>query len=205
MDEQKSLFPIALWFAFGVLLIVVLDLMDNPFITLMLGFPVLLCYVGLGVLLLVSYVRHAIKQRDKRSWLAAASIAPLIVLLVAIEPLIIRTIRYAEFAFMLPSYSRTVEAVTHGPYRAFDDLADDVQYSVDYGTPIRVAFPKGGIIDNWYGVVYDPSDEVAQAKGADFGPGGQGFTAPPEVRALFGGDLVSCWRIYRHYHMCSFT
>jgi hypothetical protein len=55
------------------------------------------------------------------------------------------------------------------------------------------------------GVVYDPSDAVAQAKGWDFSTGKQTFTAPPGVKELFGGDTVACSHLYGHYYLCGFT
>jgi hypothetical protein len=50
----------------------------------------------------------------------------------------------------------------------------------------RVAFPHDGIIDNWHGVVFDP-------------------TGPPTSRALFGGDLVSCKHVSGSFYRCWFT
>jgi hypothetical protein len=96
----------------------------------------------------------------------------------------------------LPYYSRTVDVVTESPRPGVHRQAHDIEYIVDVGPPIRLAFPKDGIIDNWRGVVYDPTDVVARA---------QGFSAPAEITALFGGDLVSCRHLYRHYYFCGFT
>jgi hypothetical protein len=188
-------------------LLVAIELIENPFIALMLLPLAALIYLAIAVVLLVGYVRNAIKERNKRSWTAAASIPALIVVLMLSAPLITKLVVYAEFAFMLPAYTRIVDAVTKVPpsRESFVEPADEVRYYVDQGPPVRVAFPKDGIIDNWWGVIYDPSDAVAQAKGWNFDTGEQVFTAPPEIRTLFGGDLVSCWRLYRHYYSCSFT
>lgn len=63
---------------------------------------------------------------------------------------------------------------------------------------MKVAFvTRPGVTDNWAGIVYDPSDIVRLAKGHD--------GTHPGVQELFGGDLVACWRLVRHYYMCSFT
>jgi hypothetical protein len=200
MHDRKRLAPIVFWFAVGVLLLVVLELAVDPFLWLILLPLVLLFYGGYAVLLFASYFRNAIKVRDKRSWVAAASIPALLALLVVMDPLIGIAVQYAEFAVMLPTYSRIVEVVEKG-----SKLTDEIEYSVDRGPPVRVAFAKGGIIDNWMGVVYDPSDAVAQAKGWDFSTGKQTFTAPPGVKELFGGDMVACSHLYGHYYLCGFT
>jgi hypothetical protein len=104
---------------------------------------------------------------------------------------------------MLPTYTRIVEALTKmsPPQGSSSKPADEIRYIVEKGPPVRVAFPKNGIIDNWWGVIYDPSDAVAQATGWNFETGRQEFTAPPKIRTLFGGDLVSCCRLYS----CTFT
>ncbi|MCP3869059.1 MAG: hypothetical protein GY703_13345 [Gammaproteobacteria bacterium] len=61
---------------------------------------------------------------------------------------------------------------------------------IDPGPPKRLVFSWGGIIDNWIGVVFDPTDGVAQ---------------PDRHKGLFGGDLVSCQRMTENYYICSFT
>ena len=46
------------------------------------------------------------------------------------------------------------------------DSTSGVQFQVDAGPPRRVAFLQpGSILDNWEGVVYDPSGRVATATG----------------------------------------
>ena len=206
MRDSPGFAPILIWFAAGMALLVAFVLIENPFVAMMLQTPAALLYLGIAVVLLVRYVRIAIKERNKNSWMAAASIPGLIVVLMLIAPLITRLVVYAEFAVMLPTYDRIVDAVTKVPLSRESSSSDAaIRYLVDNGPPVRVAFPKEGIIDNWWGVIYDPSDAVAQAKGWNFDTGKQVFTASPEVRTLFGGDLVSCWRIYRHYFACSFT
>jgi hypothetical protein len=207
MRAGTSVAPILIWFVAGIALLVAFELIENPFIAMMLLPVVALIYLAIAVVLLVGYVRIAIKERNKKSWTAVASIPGLVVVLMLIAPLITRLVVYAEFAAKLPAYTRIVDAVTKVPSsrEPLFQPADEVMYYVDKGPPVRVAFPKNGIIDNWWGIIYDPSDAVAQARGWNFDTGAQVFTAPPEIRTLFGGDLVSCWRLYRHYYSCSFT
>jgi hypothetical protein len=74
---------------------------------------------------------------------------------------------------------------------------------VDAGPPLRVAFPQpGGLLDNWNGIVYDPTAKVETAQGLS--ADGR-FSASPKVRALFGGDIVKCSHIAGAFYRCSFT
>lgn len=194
--------PILVWFGTGVALLLVLALTDN-YLLAVTWFPVAaLAYSVTAIVLLVRYVRNAIKQRSGTSWVAAASIPLLLVALLLSEPTIARLAIYSEFAVMLPKYSTVVTAVTGTPpHRA----AGEVEYIVDEGPPVRIAFPQGGILDNWHGIVFDPSDAVAQATGWNHDGGTVQFTAPPGIREVFGGDLVSCRHLQGHYYSCSFT
>jgi hypothetical protein len=72
--------------------------------------------------------------------------------------------------------------------------------SIDLGPPIRVAFVWDGIIDNWYGVMYDPSDTVRQVNEKEWNDPSYG-----ELKNIFGGDLVSVKHIEGHWYFCSFT
>ena len=66
---------------------------------------------------------------------------------------------------------------------------DDVRYRVDAGPPIRVAFNPEGLLNNWSGIVFDPTGEVMLADGLD----------------LFGGNLVGCRHLWDSYYKCSFS
>ena len=77
-----------------------------------------------------------------------------------------------------------------------------VKYSVDRGPPVRVAFDGEGFLDNWSGIVFDPTGEVMKAHGFD----ARGkFFAPDRITKLFGGDMVSCRHLWGNYYDCSFT
>lgn len=78
-----------------------------------------------------------------------------------------------------------------------------VRYVVDDGPPIRVAFNPEGMLDDWSGIIFDPTGEVMLAKGFDAITGK--FSAPDRVTKLFGGDLVSCRHLSGNYYDCSFT
>jgi hypothetical protein len=77
-----------------------------------------------------------------------------------------------------------------------------IEYVIDTGPPFRFAFEPDGFLDNWSGIVYDPSGDVLVADGFD----GKGkFKAPDRVTKLFGGDLVSCSQLIGYYYRCGFT
>lgn len=78
-----------------------------------------------------------------------------------------------------------------------------VTYSTDLGPPNRVAFNPAGMLDNWSGIIYDPTGDVMLAKGFDSVTGH--FYAPDRVTKLFGGDLVGCRHLWGRYYSCSFT
>lgn len=73
----------------------------------------------------------------------------------------------------------------------------------DCGPPLRLAFRfGGGLLDNWRGIVYDPSGAVALI------PDASGVTIqalPHPLRALFGGDIVSCNAVGENLYACRFT
>ncbi len=75
-----------------------------------------------------------------------------------------------------------------------DGTKSDIIYkncSLDLGPPLRVAFVWGGFLDNWDGVIYDPSDTVQLEKTKD--------------RRIFGSDLFAVKNIEGHWYFCWFT
>src|SRR5688500_3538275 len=96
-----------------------------------------------------------------------------------------------RFARLKPRYEGIVAAAVAAPEAAGGE-SDCVRFDVDAGPPRRVAFPQpGGILDNWEGVVWDPTGVVRSATGWRNGIAGD-YTATAETRRLFGGDLVAC-------------
>ena len=77
-----------------------------------------------------------------------------------------------------------------------------ITFNVDPGPPVRVAFNPGGFLDNWSGIIHDPSGEVMLADGFDEQGG---FRAPDRITRIFGGDLVRCRWLWGDYYSCSFT
>jgi hypothetical protein len=102
-----------------------------------------------------------------------------------------------------PQYRSIAERLSAGARLSASDTAS-IRVVLDAGPPVRVAFPQpGGIIDNWEGVVYDPTGAVASATGW-VGVAGR-YSAPPQVRVLFGGDLVACRHVRASFYRCWFT
>ncbi len=78
-----------------------------------------------------------------------------------------------------------------------------IQAIVEPRPPVRIAFMTNpGILDNWSGIVFDPTGAVMQADGWD--ATGK-FRAPASITKLFDGDLVSCSHLWGDYYRCSFT
>ncbi len=105
----------------------------------------------------------------------------------------------ARFLWYRSAYDSVVASVARGvtprPAR--------VEYTVDEGPPIRVAFVwPGGIIDNWCGAVHDPSGEVLKVNALQVGsPKWRGAA----LTKLFGGDMTACRRLSGEYYLCCFT
>ncbi len=91
-----------------------------------------------------------------------------------------------------------------GPAEGYASSRDGfIPYIVDQGPPIRVVFESNpGFLDNWSGIVFDPTGKVMQARGWD--AAGK-FYADAEVTELFRGDIVSCRHLRAEYYYCSFT
>jgi hypothetical protein len=107
----------------------------------------------------------------------------------------------ARFYALRPSYQEIIEAIEAGI-----DRPGEPRHLVEKGPPLRVAFPwPGGLLDNWCGVVYDPSGLVMKAK--RFRPDLSNFGDPTlqDVKKLFGGDLRSCEPLGGPWYFCCFT
>ena len=172
-------------------------------------------YAAAGLLLLI--VSCFLGWGAARSWRALAS--PAVVLVAALVvwgswgPLGRagdNTLFHWRFSRMRSTYDRIVAETlrrpppdtSHVPWVNLEH--GDVDYSVDLGPPLRIAFVQpGGIIDNWEGIGYDPSGAVRAATGWKNAAGE--FSAPPELVRLFGGDLVTCRPVIDQYYRCWFT
>ena len=115
-----------------------------------------------------------------------------------------------DWASFLGNQSNYEEIVRLAEEGEFDGPAEGFQehngitFMIDEGRPLRVAFlMPGGFLDNWSGVIYDPTGDVMLADGWDDQTGE--FVAPERVTKLFYGDLVSCRHLSSKFYQCSFT
>jgi hypothetical protein len=77
---------------------------------------------------------------------------------------------------------------------------------IEPGPPLRVAFVQpGSLLDNWTGIVYDPTGEVLKAN--EIKRDGSNLSEPGfrQVRELFGGDLIWAEPLGAHWYRCGFT
>jgi hypothetical protein len=197
-----------LWAATGLLL----AFFDRPLWDwiwiLTLGLWALFALVGL-VLFGLSF-RAGIRQRWPRVLVATAAGLPLAAaaLWFAHTPLARAGDEFQfrrRFQALRPEYVRiAAQLVAHRrpPQRG---EVRGISFLVDTGPPVRIAFPQpGGILDNWEGVVYDPTDAVRTATGWRDGTPGN-YSASPEAVNLFGGALVACKPLPEHFYRCWFT
>ena len=169
--------------------------------------PMALIFLGVGILHSVQGVREAFRVAlptpVRITLCAAAPLAMGVIILLSVPAAGLGNLAatYIRLAIRYSVYQTIVDRARHGQA---DDRApfQSVRYQIDPGPPVRVAFDGDGILDNWSGIVFDPTGDVLQADGFD--AAGK-FHAPDRVTRLFGGDLVSCRRLWRDYYQCSFT
>jgi hypothetical protein len=102
-----------------------------------------------------------------------------------------------------PTYDRIVAGLDTSAAYIGPRSANGVTYLVDPGPPTRVAFIwPGGVIDNWCGVVHDPSGEVIKVNSLD--TFSDAWRSSP-ITAMFGGDMVGCRAMAAPYYLCCFT
>ena len=160
-----------------------------------------------GCGLLISLLWPALR----RGPVAAPAVGALVLAGVALavaQPTAMRAGLLIDFLLHRDAFDRAVAAALKDPGASKRHDRTEAQpwwrVIVDPGPPARVAFDLGGgVADNWIGVIYDPSGAVAAARGWRARAGD--FTAPPQVRELFGADIVGCMHLTGAYYRCNFT
>mgnify|MGYP006089342815 CR=1 FL=1 len=164
--------------------------------------------IGLG---LISVIQLIIILRKKRNRFAAICLAALLAIgcisygtdLIKDLGLKLRFYRFKS------AYSEIVENVKSetGPQKG-NHLGIDYRSEID---PVfRVIFPWAGIVDNWYGIIYDPSGKVLRCNESDPRFPGPGSKAPKDtelsqIRMVFGGLLYKAEHLGNHWYLCWFT
>lgn len=179
------------------------------FLLLVFGVPIATIVLLIGtVVWFIRGLRHAkeaTNNRDKLVFLCASPLSCVCVALLAL-PLIGMSNYLGTMSRLFANYKHYQEIIAKveknpQPYWYEDD--EGVTFSVDLGPPIRVAFNPAGMLDNWSGIIYDPTGDVMQARGFD--PVTGEFAAPEKITKLFSGDLYSCRHLWGRYYDCSFT
>jgi hypothetical protein len=166
-------------------------------------------YILLGVLLLAASLWRLRRNRSRQGVLTALAVPVLAVILWFAIPPTASAGDDIQFARRFSRLESRYLAIINGPTSEAQAVergtSGGVDFVLDFGPPLRVAFPqRGGITDNWEAVVHDPSGRVREAVGWKNGVAGE-FTASPEVRSLFGGDLLACRHVVEHFYRCWFT
>ena len=94
---------------------------------------------------------------------------------------------------------------------------EGVNYDSETNKVTRVSFSWGGIIDNWKGIVYDPTNELSKIaenngihinyiKGKSLTPTEkQHIKETTELKMLFGGVIYKVEKITDNWYLCWFT
>jgi hypothetical protein len=109
--------------------------------------------------------------------------------------------KWIVLAGQYPGYALVVRRVLEEPERDWErEFLGKVKVDRTGGVT-RVAFSRGGILDNWSAVVYDPSRELDKVnRSAPFWAHGR-----LPVTDLFGGDLLVANHLSGPWYSCGFT
>ncbi len=112
--------------------------------------------------------------------------------------------RHARFYVLKSGYEAIVKEAEQGLTEG--DRIDQGRsgFYIDDGVPVRVGFPWNGVLDNWCGVVFDPTDELSHVCGDD-GLNPEVFVKDPVLRRLFGDKMTYCERLQKGWYFCCFT
>lgn len=168
-------------------------------------------YLGfwaIGVLLLAALIIYAFAIRNRFAIISSCLLLAGATALLLVQPTISSQgnrfiVRY-RFKVNFSEYETIIAETKQGKFTNLYNEREGVRFLVELGPPVRVAFPQpGGILDNWEGIVYDPTGEVLKARG--WTEPGTKLSAPPEIVGLFGGNIVTCSHVESNYYRCWFT
>src|SRR5262245_23646376 len=107
-------------------------------------------------------------------------------------------------AFDLRPYVDALEQIRLHPPTASGYLSASRCY-VELGPPLRVAFVEDGLLDNWHGIVYDPTGLVLRANLLKGDYSNRGDPRLNEVLQLFGGMMIRAVPLGGPWYRCYFT
>ena len=115
-----------------------------------------------------------------------------------------------RFHRLKPAYSEIVEKISSGKMTGKGTHLG-IRYESETDPVPRVSFSWGGMIDNWYGIIYDPSGKIMRINESDPRFPDQNPDTTNEdkelwkIRMIFGGVLYKAERLSDHWYLCWFT
>ena len=100
---------------------------------------------------------------------------------------------------------------------SFNGSVNGISYDTEVDPAMRVSFSWGGIIDNWRGIIYDPTNElskIAENNQIHINSGERNQLTPDEERyiketaelkLLFGGVIYKVKKMRNNWYLCWFT
>ena len=92
-----------------------------------------------------------------------------------------------------------------------------ISYNTEADPVMRVSFSWGGILDNWRGIIYDPTNElstIAENNQININSGDRNSLTPAdeeyikettELKLLFGGVIYKVKKMANNWYLCWFT
>jgi hypothetical protein len=199
-----------IWLVSGLVLALTLPLASD-YISILVAVPVIV-WATFGLILAgVSGWRLRRADRRRRAATTLLCIATGVVAFLPTCELGASVRKRVRFAVERPRYEKVILTLqdsirtTGYPAGGRHDY-EGVVYVVELGPPLRLAFPwPGGIIDNWCGAVYDPTSAVLQANNFTGDWSKWEAQVGPEIRGMFGGDLLHCSELKSPFYHCCFT
>ncbi len=164
--------------------------------------------IGLG---LISVIQLIIILRKKRNRFAAILLCALLTIgSISYGTDLIKDLGLKlRFYRLKPAYSEIVEKLNSGKIPG-EGTHLGIRYESETDPVFRVSFSWGGIIDNWYGIIYDPSGKIMRCNESDPRFPDQGSEVPEDkelsqIRMVFGGLLYKAEHLGGHWYLTWFT
>jgi hypothetical protein len=188
-----ALMVLGIWLTGGLAIFLLM-----PFVAILLLFA--------GIIILLGFF-HGWKNRKNIKLAMLAITMPLITVILGllgtwpIMLVVTRSLSWASLLINQNAYLHYIQQVENGTV-VINPVRPGARYTsqkfrgsrvtIDYGPPVRYAFLQpGGLLDNWGGIIYDPSHKVA--------------AETEHLSELFGGDMMMCWHMKGAFYYCGFT